>query len=119
MTTSSGLHLSRMTLDAIESEYVRAHCKHSGHTPKSDRMNDGERLAILGEEFGEVCRAVTYDNGNIDHLIAELIQVAAMAAAWAEYAMSVKDARRNGMPDASRKNHIRTAAEFGPVGSVD
>jgi len=39
---------------------------------------------ILGEEFGEVCRAV-YDN-TLDpaHLRSELIQVAAVALAWLE-----------------------------------
>lgn len=115
---SQGLHLSRLTLDAIESEYVRAHIKHSGHTPKSERMSDGERLAILVEEVGEVARAVTYDNGNIDNLIAELIQVAAMSAAWAEFAMYVRDARQNGMPDPSRGHRINIHTEFGPE-SVD
>jgi len=43
-----------------------------------------ERLSILGEEFGEVCRALTYDSGegNVE-LRKELIQLAAMAACWA------------------------------------
>lgn len=110
----SGMHLSHLTLDAIAAEYVRAHVKHAGHTPKSQHMSDGERLAILGEEFGEVCRAVTYDNRNPEKLVAELIQVAAMAAAWIEYAEGVRDARRNGGPVASVANSIMSKREFGP-----
>jgi len=93
----SGLHLSRLTLDAIEAEYVRAHVKHSGHTPKSPRMSDGERLAILVEEIGEVARSITYDNRNPENLVKELVQVAAMSAAWAEHAMTEVDAIRNGL----------------------
>lgn len=92
----SGMHLSQLTLDAIAAEYIRAHVKHSGHTPKSPRMTDGERLAVLVEEVGEVARAITYDNGNVDNLIKELIQVSAMAAGWIEYAETVRDAQRNG-----------------------
>jgi len=110
----SGMHLSRLTLDAIESEYIRAHVKHAGHTPKSQHMSDGERLAILGEEFGEVCRALTYDNGNAEKLVAELIQVAAMAAAWVEYAESVRDARRNGLWSRPYGKSVKSKVPFGP-----
>lgn len=78
--------LSDLTLTAVDAEYIRAHVKHSGRTPKSPDMTDGERLAILGEEFGEVCRALTYDEGDKDNLVKELIQLSAMAAAWAEQA---------------------------------
>lgn len=113
------LHLSSLTLNAVNAEYTRAHVKHSGWTPNNNRMSDGERLAILGEEFGEVCRAVTYDNGNAESLVAELIQVSAMAAAWAEYAMRERDARKNGLADHSKENGIRVHKEFGPVGSPD
>ena len=94
---TNGMHLSRLTLDAVEAEYVRAHCKHSGHTPKSHHMSDGERLAILVEEVGEVARAITYDNGDIDNLVHELTQVTAMGAAWLEYAISLRESLRNGL----------------------
>ena len=104
----SGMHLSRLTLDAIESEYVRAHIKHSGHTPKSIHMSDGERLAVLMEEVGEVARAITYDNKDIDNLVKELIQVATMAAAWGEFAMMERDARRNGAHVAHRNSFVKT-----------
>lgn len=113
----SGLHLSRLTLDAIEAEYTRAHVKHSGHTPKSPRMSDGERLTVLVEEIGEVARAITYDNADPENLCKELIQVAAMAAAWAEYAMGVRDARRNGVGHVHRS--IFTMGHFtGPERSA-
>lgn len=42
-----------------------------------------EKLAVLGEEHGEVCRAVIEREGN-ERLREELIQVAAVAVAWAE-----------------------------------
>lgn len=92
----SGMHLSNLTLDAIAAEYVRAHVKHAGHTPKSIHMSDGERLTVLVEEIGEVARAITYDNGDPEELVKELIQVAAMSAAWAEFAMGDRDAKKNG-----------------------
>lgn len=98
----SGLHLSRLTLDAIEAEYTRAHVKHSGHTPKSARMSDGERLTILVEEIGEVARAITYDNADLDNLCKELTQVCAMSAGWLEYALGLRDARRNGVGHVHR-----------------
>lgn len=42
---------------------------------------DGVRTLVLGEEFGEVCKAVLEgDRG----LRAELVQVAAVAVAWVE-----------------------------------
>lgn len=118
---SHGMHLSPLTLGAVEAEYVRAHLKHKGSTPKNPRMSDGERLAILVEEVGEVARALTYDNGNAENLVSELIQVSAMAAAWAEYAMGERDARKNGKADHSKENGIRVHKEFGPEanGSVD
>lgn len=51
-------------------------------------MNDFQCLAVLGEEFGEVARAVCESiEGNIENradLREELIQVAAVAVAWVE-----------------------------------
>ncbi len=43
---------------------------------------DGTRTLVLGEEFGEVCRAVL--EGDEANLREELIQVAAVAVAWVE-----------------------------------
>ena len=39
-------------------------------------------VRILGEEFGEVCKAVQH--GNVNNLIEELVQVAAVAQAFFE-----------------------------------
>ncbi|MBK8246362.1 MAG: hypothetical protein IPK85_03040 [Gemmatimonadetes bacterium] len=44
--------------------------------------DDAGCLPILVEELGEVARAMTYDNGDIEKLMAELLQTAAMALAW-------------------------------------
>ena len=47
-----------------------------------------QKLPILGEEFGEVCRAVCEQDGNSEigrtNLRKELIEVAAVAVAWVE-----------------------------------
>lgn len=115
----SSLHLSSLTLNAVNAEYTRAHVKHTGWTPNNDRMSDGERLAILMEEVGEVARAITYDNSNDENLVSELIQVSAMAAAWAEYAMRERDARKNGKADHSKENGIRVHKEYGPGSVMD
>lgn len=54
-------------------------------TPLSLTQDDSHKLAILGEEYGEVCRALTYDNDQgLEHLMAELIQTASVAACWAQ-----------------------------------
>lgn len=53
---------------------------------------DAMRATVLGEEYGEVCRAVLergYTDGQADgigdpELRAELVQVAAVAVAWVE-----------------------------------
>ena len=49
-------------------------------------MNDFQCFAVLGEEFGEVARAVCEGiSGNSEHranLREELVQVAAVAVAW-------------------------------------
>ena len=75
--------LSVTTLDAIEDEVVRSWEKHGDHAMINPELPTMERLSILGEEFGEVCRALTYDNGNQVELEKELVQLAAMAASWA------------------------------------
>ncbi|MFL6074332.1 MAG: hypothetical protein ACJ73S_13130 [Mycobacteriales bacterium] len=81
------LALSGLTLDAIQAEATRAHLRHGTHSLLNPDMSDGERLAILTEEIGEVAHALTYDSGTDDtgiELQIELIQVAAVAASWVE-----------------------------------
>ena len=78
--------LSDLTLTAIQAEATRAHLKHGEHSMMGSRYTAHERLAILVEEVGEVAHELTYDQGDDrDKLVKELIQVAAMAASWAEY----------------------------------
>lgn len=53
-------------------------------------MSPGDKVAVLGEEFGEVCRAslnvqgLSTDSRDRAQLEHELIQVAAVAVAWLE-----------------------------------
>lgn len=53
-----------------------------GGQPGVDRIDDPHYAAVLGEEYGEVCRA--WLEGKRDELRTELIQVAAVALAWVE-----------------------------------
>lgn len=54
-----------------------------GGWPGVDRV-DERYTAVLGEEFGEVCKA-QLENGELsDELRTELVQVAAVAVAWVE-----------------------------------
>ena len=75
--------LTSLTMNAIQAEALRAHCRHAGHSLLSKQMTNTERLAILVEEVGEVAHALTHD-GDKDNLETELIQVAAVAASWIE-----------------------------------
>ncbi len=76
-------HLMREQGEAVLEEFKRAVEKHGvWKTPANPDMTDAVRLPILGEEYGEVCRAMTYDEGDSDNLEAELLQVATMALAW-------------------------------------
>jgi hypothetical protein len=72
------------SLAAVRAETNRAHCLHGENSMLSPHVTDDERLPILGEEFGEVCRGLTYDNNEgAAHLVEELEQLAAMAVSWA------------------------------------
>lgn len=57
-----------------------AHRKHGDNSIEREPAGSPRWLAILGEEFGEVCRALTYD-GTAD-LRGELLDVLAVASAW-------------------------------------
>lgn len=78
--------IKKKVIAAIHKEMNNAVLKHGGWhmTPLNPQMPDGEKLIILVEEVGETARAITYDNGDADKLYDELIQVATMAAAWAQ-----------------------------------
>ncbi len=74
-----------LTHAAVDAEIIKAEVKHgTNNTPRSKEMTDPERLVVLVEEVGEVARAITYDEGDKDALVGELLQVAAMAMAWVE-----------------------------------
>lgn len=65
------------------------------------RHEYGYWLAILGEEFGEVCQAVQQGSvaskeTDADDLYTELIHVAAVASAIAEQVMEERGSGRNG-----------------------
>lgn len=73
----------------MTAEYHRAKAKHGEHTLDGSLADDLLRIAALGEEYGEVCQALTYDKRSHDareherHLRDELIQVANVALTWA------------------------------------
>lgn len=68
-------------------EYIRASVKHPGMTLERDGHSDATRLFALVEEIGEVAACLTYDNdaetGHNSDLESEVIQVIALALAWA------------------------------------
>ena len=71
------------TIAVLQAEMNRAIRKHGiENTPL--RQTDHVNLAVLVEEVGEVARAMTYDEGSDASLYDELIQVAAMALAFAQ-----------------------------------
>lgn len=51
-------------------------------TCANPEMNEGAKWAVLMEEIGEVAEAQL--NGERDEMLTEMVQVAAVAAAWAE-----------------------------------
>lgn len=68
-------------------EYFRAARKHPGMTLECDGHTDATRLFALVEEIGEVAACLTYDNdaetGHNSDLESEVVQVIALALAWA------------------------------------
>lgn len=74
-------------LGAALREYSRAAQKHPGMTLECDGHADATRLFALVEEIGEVAACLTYDNeaetGHGSDLESEVIQVIALALAWA------------------------------------
>lgn len=75
--------------EEIAAERARAHAKHGDNSMESHSPQDYHRLAILTEEVGEVAREfneaeIRGTDIDLMALRTELIQVAAMAAAWAD-----------------------------------
>ena len=79
------LPLDDITISAVQATMLAAIAKHGrNRTPLNPHISNPEKLVILAEEFGEVARACTYDEGDNDALIKELVQTAAMALSWAQ-----------------------------------
>ena len=86
------------TLQMVAEESVRALNKHgAGKVLTNITMPRDEKLAALGEEFGEVCKELTYDHGDRANLIKELIQTANLAAAWAQAEMALANMEPNAL----------------------
>lgn len=82
---SDGLPFDDVSISALQATMVAAIAKHGfERTPLNIHMLNVDKLPILVEEIGEVATAMTYDRGNDDDLIKELLQTAAMALAWAQ-----------------------------------
>lgn len=78
--------IHRNVHEAIDREFARAYRKHHGQTARA--TDDATALVVLVEEVGEVARAMTYDEGSEQALLDELVQVANVAAAWADRLMN-------------------------------
>lgn len=71
---------------SIRDERARQHrLKVAGkfkHLLTDEGMGDFGRLKVLGEEFGEVCRALQDEPDNLRN---ELVDLAAVATAWIQW----------------------------------
>ncbi len=67
--------------ERIRQEELKAAGKFT-HTCADAELSDDACCRVLGEEFGEVCRAL--NDGDLANLREELVQVAAVAVAWVE-----------------------------------
>lgn len=78
--------INDVTLEAVRAASISAEVKHGfANVLRNPDMPRADKLAALGEEFGEVCRELTYDNaGDSANLVKELLQLAQCAASWAE-----------------------------------
>jgi hypothetical protein len=80
--------LSPMAVLRLCREADRAHAKHGERSLLGVGNTNGDRLAALMEEVGEVAHALTYDTPDDEpELITELVQVANVAMTWAEFLM--------------------------------
>lgn len=75
-----GTVLRDVAVERFQQEIAKANGKFSKTC--ADPMSNYERLTVLGEEFGEVARAIL--EGDPENLRTVLIQVAAVSVAWVE-----------------------------------
>jgi hypothetical protein len=108
-----GEYISDGILMAVRAESIRATLKHGfGQTNLNPYLPYINRLANLGEEFGEVAELFTYDKmlppvmgqAEVDHeaLYKELIQVANVALAWAQAEEQMINLRETSVPPSLR-----------------
>lgn len=75
--------LGLVSNEIVEERWRQEEKFSAGETCANPEMDPGIKLAVLAEEFGEVANAML-EKKPVDELKGELIQVAAVAAAWAE-----------------------------------
>lgn len=85
---SLALVLEDVAAECRRQDVLKAQGRFKYHCGDSE-MTDGERILVLGEEFGEACRAALENAAlaNDKHrlvLRAELVQIAAVATKWIE-----------------------------------
>jgi NTP pyrophosphatase (non-canonical NTP hydrolase) len=103
VTAAQAMELQGTVYEDIHNERVSAHAKHSanGNSREDATWDNNEWLPILMEELGEVAHDLTYDSDTaIDDLRSELVQVAAMAAAWIE---AIDEAMEAEEPEADKE----------------
>jgi hypothetical protein len=100
-------------IDAVAAERERQEQKHGRNTCASPSVPNGFKLSVLMEEVGEVAQALqrgVLDTKGREHLRTELIQVAAVAVAWAESLtpaeISTNAKRSAAVSQASRSNEV-------------
>jgi hypothetical protein len=83
--------------DDVFAERMRDHELHGPASMEAMAWNDLRRLAVLTEEVGEVARwfnerprTTTTADVSLDALHSELVQVAAVAIAWADKVDKIK-----------------------------
>lgn len=72
-----------LTFSAIQAENYRSQALHGVNAMINPGVGDAQSILILLEEVGEVGKALAEKQPN-EELVKELIQVATMAAAWAQ-----------------------------------
>jgi hypothetical protein len=76
--------LSPITLDSVQAESMRDHLSKKELSFFNPELPLSLRLAVLGEQFGEVCTELAHERGDRLTLVKELIELGSLALVWAE-----------------------------------